>query len=183
MKSKKWRIAELVLITLLIGTLFLPWLGASNAMNDSLNFNITTAIIYLRIIIAAFIRRWDNVMNNPILLIIPVKMSICTILFFTIGVLLLLTGVFTYLSGKNRKYIKRRDNLMKCSKILIVLQLIAACSLSIFYSLMGGTYLSLRWQLLLPCVLMITEKYIKRKLMDEEEKEYWRAKENLRADH
>lgn len=172
MTSKKWRVLEFILIACLLCTLFLPWMG-----NTTWNYSITTAPEELIAVINTVANRWEVAKERPVFILIPALLAICTLFYFTIGTLLILAGIFTYLSGKNRKYIFRRKALIKWAKTLLVLLIVVIVTLSTIYSLLGGRAYALQWELVIPCVLMIVEHFVHKKLSDEELNDQWRVKQ------
>lgn len=172
MKSKKWRILELLLIICLIGTLFLPWLGNRNEEDGY--YCVVTAPLSLKVTIETVVNLPDTANEIVRICAFAILLSIGTMLFFAIAVCLILSGVFTCLSGKNGKYKFRRIAWMKWSKILIALQVVNSIVMAIVY-IPIGKWFGLKWQLLIPCVLMTVEHFVHKKLSDEELNDQWRA--------
>lgn len=174
MKAKHYRYLEVLILVLLIVSLFLPWMLIRGMVKpywcdytlSAISIIKETMSLWSRTILEASIR---TLSSFEILFVID--MTLCALLPFVALVLLVLTGIFTLLSGKSEKHVNRIRLLMKWIRICLISEAILVLAAYVSYSLCIGDLVFPAWGIVVALALLIPETVIRKKLTEQEKNE------------
>ena len=183
MKAKHYRYLEVLILVLLIVSLFLPWMLIRGMVKpywcdytlSAISIIKETMSLWSRTILEASIR---TLSSFEILFVID--MTLCALLPFVALVLLVLTGIFTLLSGKSEKHVNRIRLLMKWIRICLISEAILVLAAYVSYSLCIGDLVFPAWGIVVALALLIPETVIRKKLTEQEKNERRRVGSHTR---